>query len=291
MMRVHSWVVALVAAIFISSCQFGSKQNTKLFDKGDSQGVNNNKKLEEASGLIASINHPGYFWTHNDSGNPAQLFLLDNKAKTKRTYQLGSVVNRDWEDISMGPGPESNVNYIYIGDIGDNLRKFPLKFIYRFPEPTEEQGEVIQQFDTLIVKLEDGIFDSEALMIDPVSGNLYLISKQQKEGGVYEIKAPFTADTLVAKRLFDIHYGHINGGDISADGNEVLIKNYDDILYWKKSDHESIADLLKKEPTELYYDREPQGEAIGWARDGSGFFTLGENAKGERAKLYFYKRK
>jgi len=276
--------------IVLAGCN-SSLKNEKPFEKGKAVGTNKNPKLEEASGLAGSARNPGYFWTHNDSGNPAELFLLDSTAVTRKVFTLAEIKNRDWEDIALGPGPEENVNYLYIGDIGDNLSRYPLKYIYRTKEPSIDQAEVITDFDTLIVKLSDGVRDSEALLSDPVSKNLYLISKREKNVSMYEILYPFTADTLIANKVGELPLTNINGGDISVDGKEVLLKDYEHIYYWKKTSDESIIDLLKKPATELPYDREPQGEAIAWARNDSGFYTLGENAKGERAKLFFYKRK
>jgi hypothetical protein len=280
----------LIVTMLVEGCSMTANQNDKLFEKPLVLGTNKNKKLEETSGLAASVNFPGHLWAHNDSGHPPKIFLLDEQARTTKTFTLNGAKNRDWEDIAMGSGPTAG-NFLYVGDIGDNVRRNKYKYIYRFSEPDENQNELIDRFDTLIIRLEDGIFDSEALLCDPQTKNIYLLSKQQKKSGVYEITFPFTADTLVAKRLFEIPRGSINGGDISRDGNEILLRNYDNIYYWKKTGDESIADLLKKDPIELYYEREPQGESVAWAQDGSGFYTLGENAKGERAKLYFYKRK
>ena len=31
--------------------------------------------------------------------------------------------NCDWEDIAVGPGPDPQKTYIYIGDIGGNARR------------------------------------------------------------------------------------------------------------------------------------------------------------------------
>ena len=268
-----------------------SAQNGALFEMGKSQGTNKNDKLEEASGLVASAANPGYLWSLNDSGHSAKIFLLDEKAVTKKIFELSNVKNRDWEDIALGPGPEENIQYLYIGDIGDNLARYDVKYIYRIPEPLLDGPDVISNFDTLIVKLSDEVRDTETLLIDPISRNLYLVSKREKNVGLYEITYPFTADTLLAKRVCNLPLKNINGGSISVQGNEILLRNYEHIYYWKKSGDETVVDLLKKPAIELRYDPEPQCEAIAWARDGSGFFTLGENAKGERAKLYFYKRK
>ncbi len=280
--------------LFVTAWLFGCSpqaQDKTLFDKGKSLGTNKNKHLEEASGLVASASNPGYLWSHNDSGHSAKISLLDQEASTKKTYILDKIENRDWEDIALGPGPGANTQYLYLGDIGDNLARYDVKYIYRFPEPLLDASEIISDFDTLMVKLSDEIRDTETLMIDPISKNLYLVSKRQKKVGLYEITYPFTADTLIAERVVDLDLKNINGGSISTLGDEVLLRNYEHIYYWKKTSNETIVDLLKKPAIELQYDPEPQGESIAWAQDGSGFFTLSENAKGERAKLYFYKRK
>ncbi len=262
------------------------------FEIGHAVGTNKNKKLEETSGLVASEKNHGYLWAHNDGGHPAEIFLLDeNTAKSIKAFGLSKARNRDWEDIALGPGPEENVNYLYIGDIGDNLANFPVKYVYRIREPSMDGPEDIVDFDTLIIKLEDEPRDAEALMVDPVSRNLYLISKREHSVRLYEVPFPFTTDTLIAHSICKLPYRSITAADISADGKEVLIKNYDQIFYWKKKGDETIPDLLKTPAIRLAYDRELQGEAIAWARDGSGFYSLGENAKGERAKLFFYKRK
>ena len=113
----------------------------ELFLVGRSLGVNRNERLEEASGLAASIRYPGFFWTHNDSGHPAELFLLDSAAQTRRVFTLSKIKNRDFEDIALGPGPVEGVGYIYLGDIGDNLERHPFKYIYRFQEPGPEQPD------------------------------------------------------------------------------------------------------------------------------------------------------
>ena len=116
-------------------------------------------------------------------------------------------------------------------------------------------------------------------------------SEREDAVGLYEITNPFLTDTLPATKICTLPYQQIVAGDISADGNEVLLKNYRYVYYWKKKGSESLVELLQTTPLKLRYKEEPQGEAIAWAHDGSGYYTLSENAKGERGKLIFYKRK
>ena len=50
-------------------------------------------------------------------------------------WNLKGIVHNDFEDISQGKGPTPGVNYIYLGDIGNNHYDREEIFVYRFPEP------------------------------------------------------------------------------------------------------------------------------------------------------------
>src|SRR6187431_967028 len=110
------------------------------------------KKLGEVSGIASSIRNPGLLWAHNDRGNRAEVYLIDDKCEIKQIVELDGIKNRDWEDIAVGPGPDSTKSYVYIGDIGDNEGAHQFKYIYRFEEPLmDEAGETrtITSFDTI----------------------------------------------------------------------------------------------------------------------------------------------
>jgi hypothetical protein len=283
---IRLWMVGLC---LLAACS-GDKVSD-LFSSAKQCGVVSGK-LEEASGLVASAAHPGYFWTHNDSGNGAELFLIDSAANTAATVKLANVTNRDWEDITLGSGPEAGKMYLYVGDIGDNEARYPYKIIYRIEEPTAISNETIEDIDTLYLQLPDGARDTEALMIDPISTEMFIISKREDSVRLYQFTYNWkSGDTIIAELKVKLPYFNTVAADISVDGNEVLLKNYDHVYYWKRTDSESIADLFQRTPLELKYKPEKQGEAIAWSRDGKGYYTLSESSKNERARLLFYKRK
>jgi hypothetical protein len=264
-----------------------------LFAKAENLGQVN-KRLVEASGLIESVINPKNFWTLNDGQNPAEVFLIDQKASIKMVCKLNGIDNRDFEDIAIGAGPIEGKNYIYVADIGDNLAQYPIKLIYRFEEPllTTDMSEiVITDFDTLKIELSDQKRDTEAILIDPLSNDIYLVSKLEDSVSLYQIKFPFKRDTLVAEKLALLPFYKITAGNISPDGKEVLLKDYEQIFYWKNDSSLSLPKLLLTKPTVLAYDREPQGEAICWARDGTGYYTLSEKKNFKLGNLLFYKRK
>ena len=281
-------IIVLWLVVFLAC---GKVKQQYLFTKGEVLGeVDNN--LMEASGLVASVKNNGYFWSHNDSGNSAEIFLIDGHASIKLICKFNNLQNRDWEDIAVGTGPEEGKTYIYVGDIGDNNAKYDVKLIYRFEEPilSDQKEIVILDYDTLIVKLPDGVRDSEALMIDPITKDMFLFSKREDSVRLYQIHFPYQQDTLLAERIAILPFHNINASDISVDGSEILIKDYDTIYYWIKEGGESIGELIVKKPFELPYDKGRQDEAIAWLRDGSGFCTLGESVEGEKGKLVLHKR-
>lgn len=288
----------LFASIILVSCS--TKQTSKVeepeFNRGKKLAEHNVKALKEVSGLASSVNNPGLLWAHNDSGNGADIFLIDKDLSIRQRYVLAGVENRDWEDIVVGPGPDSSKNYLFVAEIGDNDAVFPLKYIYRFEEPVinEQQQEpvAIEEFETIIFRLPDGQKDTEALLVDPRTKNLMVVSKREEPVNVYLIEYPYsTTDTVTAKQITTLPLTQIVAGSFSADGNEILMKNYNHIYYWKNSSNASVVELLRQQPTEIPYIIEPQGESITWAYDDSGFFTISEINKGKKSFLYFYKRK
>lgn len=251
------------------------------------------QRLAEASGLVASIANSGLLWTINDSGNPPEVFLIDQHAKINLVCTLSGVHNRDWEDIAIGAGPVRGKNYIYVADIGDNFAQYDFKFIYRFEEPklAAEKEKTVTQFDTLVLRMPDGRRDAETILIDPVTNDLYLISKREDSVALYTTPYPFSHEILTLRKVMTLPYKEIVAGSITKDGKEVLLKDYDRVYCWERSSRESLPQVLAKKPVQLPYHREPQGEAIAWSRDGKRFYTLSEGTIMRPASLLVYTRK
>jgi len=251
------------------------------------------ERLEEASGLVASHVNPGMLWTLNDSGNPAEVFLIDQHAKIRMVCTLLHCRNRDWEDIAIGAGPVAGKKYIYVADIGDNWAQYELKFIYRFEEPTlgPQTDVMITRFDTLSLRMPDGKRDAETILIDPFTNDLFLISKRENSVGLYTTPYPFSRQVIQLRKVMTLPFTKIVAGSISSDGTEILLKDYEKVYYWKRAVNESLADVFATKPIELPYEREPRGEAIAWSINGNAFYTLSEGMMGRSANLFIYKMK
>lgn len=269
------------------------------FKQAQNQGLIQNTLIDEASGLAVSRSNPNYIWTHNDKGDINRLFVLDHNAQDLGYYRIDGAINRDWEDICIGPGPDSLIMYLYVGDIGDNDAVYPSIMIYRFPEPdltllTAPTIGVVPQalVQTLICLYPDGPKDAEALMIDPLTRDLYIITKRGEHSLMY--KAPFPQSTqspILLQKVAQFPFNRVLASDISARGDEILVKTDERILYWKRNHNESVEQALSRMPYSIPYTLEPQGEAIGWAPNAQGFYTLSEWVQPIQPPLYYYERK
>lgn len=289
-------IIALMLLV-VPMCNTRKNFDKGYFAMGVRQGALDNPEIDEASGLAASVVNKGMLWTHNDSGDEARIFLIDGKGICKAVVRLEGVSNRDWEDISVGPGPEEGQSYVYVGEIGDNRSTYEYKYLYRIPEPIIpiRPGMIdttIQVSDSIKFTLEGGPRDTEAVIVDPLSRDIYVFSKNEKKNiRVFRLRYPqSTTDVIEAEYVMPLPIVKVNAADISPDGREILIKNYTHVYYWRKEPNEPISSALAREPLSLPYTTEPQGEAVTFDRAGDGYYTLSEEKKNSRPWLLFYQR-
>ncbi len=299
-----------VCALFLGGCVVGvsgrgDQGDVPSFGDRETRGVVAHDAIDEASGLVASRKNPGVLWTHNDSGDGARLYAMNIMGEHLGTYTLEGITARDWEDLTLGPGPETGTDYLYVGDIGDNTAVIEKKYIQRIPEPTVSPTQspvevTLSGTETITFTYPDEYRDAETLMVDPNTRDIYVISKGASTVQVYRAPFPQSVEApMVLDKRAPISLGRIVGfpknlqgavgGDIQPSGAAALVKTYKQVYYWGRSDQGDP--FFEGDPAVLPYKSEPQGEAIAWAADGGGYFTLSEERENEAAKLYFYPRK
>jgi hypothetical protein len=287
----------LFASCFIISCGSDpepsngrSEQFESIPQKFDIQpGI-----VDEASGLAASASMNGYLWTHQDSGRPASLYLVSSDGKTIKEFAVPGAANHDWEDVTLGPGPQDGVNYVFIGDIGNNnLPMTETNTIYRIPEIGNANGSFDgAKLDKIRFRYPDGPRDAETLLLDPITRDIFVLSKESQTG-IYRLAYPqSTTETITAEKVGVVPSVSIaTSGDIAVDGDEILIRTYVAVYYWKRKSGETVAQTLTRSATKtLMVALEPQGEAVCFDRSASGFYTLSEKGNAERVTLNYYKR-
>ncbi|MER7374699.1 WD40 repeat domain-containing protein [Streptomyces lanatus] len=193
-------------------------------DDGDEGFTIKDPRITESSGLAASRQHPGIYWTHNDQDEAgANLYAVDSRTgETVATITLTGVgTPRDVEAISMGPN-----NELWVGDIGDNDGvQWPYVWLYRLPEPKTLKDQKIRATQ-YVVKYSDGTRDAESMIVHPKTGRVYIIDKQEEGGHLYEGPAELSSSSAnVFKPTVPVDLWATDAA-FSPDGKTLAVRGY-----------------------------------------------------------------
>ena len=267
---------AVVAAVLM--LVDGASAGTVAYGPPQRAGVISSRALAEVSGLVASRSLRGGWWAVNDSGNPPLLHAVDARGRLVASLQVGGATNRDWEDLAAGPGPGGR--FLYIGDIGDNDRVRDDLVVYRVREPALAHGRNVRA-RAFPFRYPDGRFDAEALLVDPVSGHIYLITKGAR-ARVYRFPLPLRPGRrVVLERVRGNGASQIaaleltTGAAISPDGSRIALRNYW-VAYELRRGRGRPFESRFTTITQVNLRPEPQGEAISYTRDGGALVTTSE---------------
>ena len=250
--------------------------------------------LTELSGLAASPTHDGVLWAHNDSGGAPALHALAPDGTALGTFPIAGAEAVDWEDMAVGPGPDPTRPLLYVGDIGDNDAVRDSVTIYRAAEPQARPdgvGVALALVDATAVRYPNGPADVEALLVDPDTGDVLLITKSYAgasrvlrvdQGDLGQAGVVTAEDVgglrvpLVAAFGGGLPGTAVTGADAAPDGSVVLVRTYQSVLALARPPGGTLVDAFSSEPCEAPQLAEDQGEAIAFTRAGDAYLTIGE---------------
>jgi len=268
----------------VQSVDFSGPHRSGLLPKG---------LLDEASGIANGITNSNVLWIVNDSGNEPAVYAVSPKGEVLCTLKVKGAKNVDWEDLCIKPG-DLGKGVLVIGDIGDNNGKRKDITIYMVDEPKVTAGRTQIELEPKVITATypDGARDAEALMFDPLSGDLFIVSKRDSASRVYRLAGPLEGgSTRKLEKVATLPMNMITAGDISVRGTEILLKNYLYTYHWTREYNESVATALNKAPRFVRYMPEPQGEAICWSIRADGYYTTSERPDTTmQTELLFYRR-
>jgi len=174
-------------------------------------------RISESSGLVASRQYPGVFWTHNDGGGFKKqvLYAITREGKFLTEFHVAGALLLDWEDLAV-----DGEHHLFVGDIGNNGAERTSLAVYQIDEPDPKAGgtsiEIKRGWHLLFPKAP---FDCESLFV--WEGYGYVISKvfNDQRAEIYrfplvEQKEPFVLE-FVARLKID---SPVTGATLSADG-------------------------------------------------------------------------
>ncbi|MEZ0159166.1 WD40 repeat domain-containing protein [Streptomyces griseorubens] len=229
-------------------------------DDGDEGFTINDPRITESSGLAASRQHPGVYWTHNDSDDGPYLYAVDGSTgdTVARLTLTGIGTPRDVEAISLGPG-----NRLFVADTGDNLGgTWPYVWIYELPEPKRLEDATVQATQ-YVVKYADGPRDAEAMVVHPRTGRVYLIDKHEDGGHLYEGPAKLSPKgDNVFRPIAPVELWTTDAA-LSPDGQDLAVRGYFGGIHYAWNG----GKLERK--GRLSVPLQGQGESVTYSADGS----------------------
>lgn len=209
--------------------------------------------IRESSGIVASQQFEGVYWTLNDSGNPATLYATKRNGELIQEIAIKGSGNFDWEALGI-----DNKNQLWIGEIGNNSRlRFDLKVVViAEPDPsTETEATVIASYP---YRYPDENVDAEGLFI--VNGIPYIVSKEQERAILYGFPTlePDTKQTLIRVGEFaDARL--VTGAGVSDDGTRLAVCTYNALWIYHNTSG-NLAKMIQGTPWQLRHSF--QGEAV-----------------------------
>lgn len=229
-------------------------------------------KIAESSGMAASRRHPGVYWTHNDSDDGPYVYAVDSTGKTVATVTMAGVTPRDVEAISIGPSGQ-----IWVADIGDNFDgRWPEVWIYRFTEPAKLRDTTVNVV-RYRVQYADGPRNAEAMMVHPRTGRVYIASKNEHGGNLYEGPAVLSETGINTFHKID-RVPWVTDGAFSPDGSRLLLRGYFWATEYRWRDGEELESV-----GQLNVPVQEQGESVTYVPDGRAVLL---GSEGEGAEVW-----
>lgn len=244
----------------------------------------------EPSGIAASRVTPGVLYVHNEDTTTVVAISTTN-AGTLGTFNVANVTPADWEDVATGPCPAGFC--IFMGDIGRASANFPVPpnefAVYRIPEPNIGAGQTSGALtaEKFPFVYPDGGKDAESIMVHPVTGDIYVITKSASGlSKVYKLPQPLPAPGTMSTLLFvaniqlptsdDTNFARATSAAIHPCANRFLLRTYRKVYEFRAAPGAAFETAFASTPMSLTDTAEGQGEAIEYQADGAGYFTMSE---------------
>ncbi len=243
----------------------------------------------ESSGLVRCASDPDLLWTHNDSGGAAAIVAFDRLGKIHGVVKIAGAVNRDWEEMTAFR--YQGAPWLILADCGNNLLHDRLVTLYFVREPSPSAAEAACDYQ-VDVQFEGGPRNCEAVAVDERDRKIFFVSKVTSgRCEVFEMplpeipvnklegnseKAPFVAKKIAAPEIM-----LATGMCISADGERMVIVNYNDGFEYCRSQGESWQAAFARSPKKINLSwRMPQREAVCFDRDDRSLLMTSEARQG-----------
>ena len=269
--------------------------------------------IDEASGLTHSARHGDLLWTHNDNINDPgsmqrvtpYLYGMTESGEPRVRLRLESVTQRDWESIDAAR--LNGEPTLIVADSGDNRDSWPDYVLWFLAEPDAPPAGRAERSASpgalLRYRYPDGPADTEAMVFDPATGQILLLTKSEP-ARLYRLPAdarqpfPANADASNRERLrrapveTAVPVGEMTtlsptdpinwlllpvtgkqtsrptGMALSPDGDLLAVLTYASVYFFARPADDNWAEAIGRPVASLSLPRIDQWEGLAFSADG-----------------------
>lgn len=226
------------------------------------------ERFTEISGMTYSQRHDNVIYLHNDSSGGPRIYAVDARTcETLATLTIDGIEARDIEAIASGRNAKGRP-VLWVGDIGDNRDSWPEVRLHRIREPTVLRDRTLQA-RTFRFTYPERPLNAEALLADPASTRVWVVTKQTARGTLYALPQRLSRSDVNVATAVGPTGALVTDGSVSPDGTRFALRDY--------VDAEVFAGLPPgSDPRTVYLPLQLQGEAMTWTQDGAALLVAGE---------------
>lgn len=226
------------------------------------------ERFTEISGMTYSQRHDNVIYLHNDSSGGPLVFAVDAQTcQTLATLTIAGIDARDIEAIASGRDSKGRP-VLWVGDIGDNRNSWPEVRLHRVREPKALRDRTLQA-RTYRFTYPERPLDAEALLADPSSSQVWVVTKQLATGTLHALPPRMSRSEVNVATAVGPTGALVTDGSVSPDGTRFALRDY--------VDAEVFAGLPPgSDPQLVYLPLQLQGEAMTWTQDGAALLVASE---------------
>jgi len=196
-------------------------------------------RITESSGIAASYTYPDVGYTLNDNSEDRQTVYSFRISTGELLGKTELPYSKRGNTESIYADPKGR---LWVGDLGDNDGKRTDAGIVRFtePGPNTRTPTGLVRFP---VKYSNGKPNVEAMLVNPVNDQVYLINKRESSTStLYRLPATLsTSSTNLATPTSVSMPANVSDGVISRNGRTVIVRTDDDVLFFRTPTWNRIA--------------------------------------------------
>jgi len=226
--------------------------------------------LSEMSGLEASPSQPGVLWSINDSGSRPLLYRLGLRGENLGRVRVHGTNwwHNDWETLAVWR--EGDVDWLLIGDVGDNKQRRAHVNVYAVREPIADETRATVAWSVRF-RYPDGPRDAEGITMDASTGDLLVLSKRDVPQRLYRLPmAQARAGGLATAELVATLpplSAQATGLDITKDGSTMAVLTYKGLYLWQRDQGQDWASALATGKRRIPLPALSKAEAMAFGAD------------------------